>query len=137
MRVLISAYACQPDAGSEPGVGWHLVRQVSRFHEVWIITWARNRDAIEKALANKPLDNVHWIYFDLPLCGRFWKTAKPCLHVHFYRCQFGLYFLGRRLQRNVIFDLVHHLTLGSFWSPSFLSLLPGPFVWGPTGVGRP
>jgi glycosyltransferase involved in cell wall biosynthesis len=135
MRVLISAYACEPDTGSEPGVGWQWVRQVSRFHEVWIITWARNRDAIEKSLATKPLDNVHWIFFELPQWARFWRTGQLSRYSHYYLWQLGVYFIGTRLHRNVAFGLVHHVTLGSFWCPSFLSLLPVPFVWGPVGAG--
>lgn len=135
MRVLISAYACEPGTGSEPSVGWHWVRQVSRFHEVWMITWARNRDAIEKSLATKPLPSVHWVYFDLPRWARFYREGQRNLHVHYYLWQLGVYFVGRRLHRDINFDLVHHLTLGTFWFPSFLALLPTPFVWGPVGAG--
>lgn len=135
MRVLISAYACEPGAGSESAVGWHWVRQVSRFHEVWMITWARNRDAIEKSLATKSLPSVHWVYFDLPRWARFYREGQRNLHVHYYLWQLGVYFVGRRLHRNLKFDLIHHVTLGSFWFPSFLALLPVPFVWGPIGAG--
>ncbi len=37
MRILISAYACAPGRGSEPGVGWNWAAQVSRSHEVWVL----------------------------------------------------------------------------------------------------
>jgi glycosyltransferase involved in cell wall biosynthesis len=134
MRVLISACACEPGAGSESAVGWHWVRQVSRLHEVWAITWAGNRDAIEKSLATKPLPNVHWVYFD-PRWARLSREGQRSFHVHYYLWQLGVYFVGRRLHRNVKFDLVHHVTVGSFWFPSFLALLPVPFIWGPIGAG--
>jgi len=134
MRVLISACACEPGTGSESNVGWHWVRQVSRFHEVWVITWAGNRNAIEKSLATKPLRSVHWVYFD-PRWARLSREGQRSLHVYYYLWQLGVYFVGRRLHRNVKFDLVHHVTLGSFWFPSFLALLPVPFVWGPVGAG--
>ena len=29
MKVLVSAYACEPGWGSEPGVGWNCVRQAA------------------------------------------------------------------------------------------------------------
>ena len=134
MRVLISACACEPGTGSESAVGWHWVRQVSRFHEVWVITWAGNRDAIEKSLATEALPNVRWVYFDLPGWARLSRNGRN-LHVRYYLWQLGVYFVARRLHRNIKFDLVHHLTLGSFWFPSFLALLPVPFVWGPVGAG--
>ncbi|WP_318780277.1 hypothetical protein [Atlanticothrix silvestris] len=38
MRILISAYACEPGQGSEPGVGWNVVREVSKYHHVWVLT---------------------------------------------------------------------------------------------------
>lgn len=137
MRILISAYACEPEKGSEPAVGWNCVLQISRFHELWVITRKNNQEPIEKALATKPLPNVHWVYFDLPHWARFWKKGERGLHVYYYLWQLGVYFVGRRLHRDVTFDLVHHVTFGSFWSPSFLSLLPVPFVWGPVGTGLP
>src|ERR1700745_1381672 len=135
MRVLISACACEPGTGSESNVGWHWVPQVSRFHEVWVITWAGNRGAIEKSLATKPLRSVHWVYFDLPHWARLSREGQRNLHVRYYLWQLGVYFVGSRLHRNVKFDLGHHVTLGSFWFPSFLALLPVPFVWGPVGAG--
>jgi glycosyltransferase involved in cell wall biosynthesis len=118
-------------------VGWNWVLQISRFHEVWVITRANNQEPIEKALATKPLPNVHWVYFDLPRWARFWKKGGRGVYAYYYLWQLAVYFVGRRLHRYVTFDLVHHVTFGTFWFPSFLSLLPVPFVWGPIGAGLP
>ena len=49
-RVLISAYACEPGKGSEPGVGWNWVKQISRFYETFVITRSNNKEAIEKEM---------------------------------------------------------------------------------------
>jgi glycosyltransferase involved in cell wall biosynthesis len=136
MKVLLSAYACEPGKGSEPGVGWNRVRQIARFAEVWVITRSNNREAIEKALAEEPLPNVHWVYFDLPRWARFWKKGQRGVHFYYYLWQVGIYFLARRLQRQVGFDLVHHVTFVNYWLPSFLALLPVPFIWGPVGGGE-
>jgi glycosyltransferase involved in cell wall biosynthesis len=43
------------------------------------------------------------------------------------------FFIARGLDRQLHFHLVHHLTLGAHWKPSFLALLPIPFIWGPVG----
>ncbi len=136
LKVLASVYACEPDKGSEPGVGWNWVKQIARFHEVWAITRGNNRDPIERGLAKQPIPNVRWVYFDLPRWTRFWKKGRHGVHLYYYLWQIGVYFLGKRLHREVGFDLVHHIAFGNYWLPSFLSFLPAPFVWGPLGGGE-
>ena len=136
MKVLVSAYACEPDKGSEPGVGWSWALEISRWHEVWVITRANNRGPIEKALAVRPLPNIHWVYFDLPRWAAFWKKGGRGVHAYYYLWQLGAYFVARKLHREVGFDLVHHVTFANYWLPAFLALLPVPFVWGPVGGGE-
>lgn len=136
LRVLVSAYACEPNKGSEPGVGWNWVKQIARFHEVWVITRANNREAIERVLEEEPMPNVHWVYFDLPRWARFWKKGQRGVHLYYYLWQIGAYFVGKRLHREVKFDLVHHVTFVNYWMPSFLVLLSVPFIWGPVGGGE-
>ena len=136
LKVLLSAYACEPDRGSEPEVGWNWVKQISRFHEVWAITRANNREPIERVLGHHPIPNVHWVYFDLPRWMRFWKKGERGVYPYYYLWQVGAYFVGKKLHRQVGFDLVHHVTFANYWLPSFLALLPVPFVWGPVGGGE-
>lgn len=133
LKVLISAYACEPDKGSEPGVGWNWVQQIARFHEVWVITRKNNRSPIERALRKDPMPNSHFVYVDLPRWARFWKKGARGVHLYYYLWQLYAYFVGRKLNREVGFDLGHHVTFVNDWSPSFLCLLPFPFVWGPVG----
>src|SRR5260370_25550125 len=51
LKVLISAYACEPFKGSEPEVGWQWALQMARFHEVTVLTRANNQQDIESGLA--------------------------------------------------------------------------------------
>jgi len=37
MRVLLSAFACAPGEGSEPGVGWEWSQRIAQRHEVWVL----------------------------------------------------------------------------------------------------
>jgi len=136
LRVLISAYACEPGKGSEPAVGWMWVQQIARFHEVWVITRANNREPIESALSIEPLPNVHWIYADLPRWARFWKKKQRGVHLYYYLWQAAVFAVARKWHRKINFELIHHVTLGQYWVPSFLALLPIPFVWGPVGGGE-
>src|SRR5207245_28063 len=112
------------------------VQQISRQHEVWVITRTTNRKNVEDALCQEALPNVHWVYFDLPKWMRFWKKGGRGVHAYYYLWQAGAYFLARKLHRQVNFSLVHHVTFVNYWMPSFLALLPVPFVWGPVGGGE-
>jgi glycosyltransferase involved in cell wall biosynthesis len=133
MKVLVSAYACEPERGSEPGSGWNWVCQIGRFEECWAITRINNRESIEKALNAHPMPRVHFVYYDLPRWMRFWKKGQRGVFIYYYLWQIGAYLLAKKLFRKVRFDLVHHVTFGSYWRPSFLPLLPAPFLWGPVG----
>jgi glycosyltransferase involved in cell wall biosynthesis len=136
MKILLSAYACEPRKGSEPGVGWNVVQQAARFHDVWVITQSEGRAGIEAALAGGELPNVRFLYLDLPRRALFWKKGRRGVQVHYYCWQVAAYFAGVRLHRKVCFDLVHHVTLVRYWMPSFLAMLPVPFIWGPVGGGE-
>ena len=136
LRILISAYACEPGKGSEPGVGWNHVKQAARFHDVWVMTRSNNRARIENALEAEPMSNVRWIYFDLPRWASFWKRGQRGVRLYYSSWQFVAYWKARKLHRDVRLDLAHHVTFVSYWLPTFLPLLPIPFVWGPVGGGE-
>lgn len=133
MKILASAYACDPHVGSEPGIGWNWVRQIARQHDCWLITRENNVEAIEERAREEGLDGLHVVGFDLPAWMRFWKHGSRGAVPYFYLWQLGLVPLARRLDREHDFDVVHHLTFASSWIPSGLSWVGKPFVWGPVG----
>ncbi len=138
MKILISAYSCEPGKGSERGVGWNVVREVAKYHEVWVLTRPdESQEAIEAELAHNQVPNLHFVYFTLPIWGGGWRWgSNGAMQIHYYLWQIQAYFVARRLHREIGFDLTHHVTFGNYWTPSFLSLLPVPFVWGPVGGGE-
>lgn len=137
MKILISAYACEPGRGTELGVGWNTVREVARYHEVWVLTRPDDgREAIEAELKRNPVPNLHFVYFTLPIWGAGWKWGQGAIQFHYYLWQIQAYFVARQLHRQIGFDLVHHVTFVKYSTPSFLSLLPIPFIFGPVGGGE-
>lgn len=130
----MSAYACEPGRGSEPGVGWNWAVQAARTHEVWVLTVSTGRQAIEKALEETPNPNLHFIYHDGPrpishLLGR----SGAFRYVHYYTWQASALSVARKLHARVGFDVAHHVTYAGFRFPSFLFALGVPYVWGPVG----
>lgn len=137
LRVLLSAYACEPNQGSEPGIGWHWALGLARAgHEVWVLTRSNNRPAIERALAAEAQVSVHFVYYDLPDWARWWKRGGRGVRTYYVLWQWGAYRLARELSREVRFDVVHHVTFGVFRHPSFMGGLGVPFVFGPVGGGE-
>lgn len=138
MKILMSAYSCEPGRGSEPGVGWNTAREVSQHHEVWVLTRPdESKDAIEAELASNPVLNLHFIYFNVPLIGWLWQLNQSgAMQIHYYLWQIQAYFVARRLHRQIGFDVAHHITFVKYSSPCFLAFLPIPLVWGPVGGGE-
>lgn len=136
MKVLISAYACEPGLGSEPGVGWNVALAIAQHHEVWVLTRIAHQPGIEAELSRNPLTNIHFVYFDPFNWTDDWRRGQRGVQLHYYLWQIQAYFEAQRLHRQIHFDLIHHITYVKYWGPSFLSLLPTPFIWGPVGGGE-
>jgi glycosyltransferase involved in cell wall biosynthesis len=136
MKLLVSAYSCEPGKGSEPGIGWNTVQQAARFHTVWVLTHDEGRQTINAVLATGAFPNVQFVFLDLPAWALFWKKGRRGQQLHYYSWQIAAYFTGRRLHRKVGFDMIHHITFGRYSAPSFLALLPVPLIWGPVGGGE-
>ncbi|MCW5604555.1 MAG: glycosyltransferase [Burkholderiales bacterium] len=137
LRILLSAYACEPHKGSEPGVGWRWAVALARArHEVWVLTRANNRTAIESAVAAEPVPGLHFVYYDLPAWASSWKRGGRGVRLYYVLWQWGAYRVAKRLCRELRFDVAHHITFGVFRHPSFMAFLDVPFVFGPLGGGE-
>ncbi|AFY53081.1 glycosyltransferase [Rivularia sp. PCC 7116] len=140
MKILISAYACEPNRGSEPGVGWNVVREVCKYHQVWVLTTNCHREGIESELARNPIPNLNFVYLDPIGWTLDWsqegKKAQWGVQFHYYLWQIKAYFVSKSLHKQIGFDAAHHVTYVRYSSPSFVSFLPIPFIWGPIGGGE-
>jgi glycosyltransferase involved in cell wall biosynthesis/thymidylate kinase len=132
-KVLVSAYACEPGRGSEPGVGWRMCEAISRECDAWIITRKNNKGPIEREMRKTPHPNMHFSYVDLPPWARFWKKGERGVRVYYYLWQFAAWWEAQKLIRTVKFDVAQHVTFVNDYMGTFLALLPIPFVWGPIG----
>jgi glycosyltransferase involved in cell wall biosynthesis len=138
MRVLISAYACNPYAGSEPGVGFETVMAVAAHHETWVITRNKNSAAISAYLADRALDApIHVVPLDLSPRALWIKARFGGLGLQWYydRWQRTAADLAAELTETVGFDVVHHVTFSADWSRAGVMELNLPSVWGPIGGG--
>jgi glycosyltransferase involved in cell wall biosynthesis len=138
MKLLIVAYACEPNKGSEPEVGWRVVNEISKLlpeDEIYVITKANNKETIEK---EKYSSNIKFFYYELPKKLTFWKKGGRGVRTYYYLWMIGAY---KYLQRQKInFDIIHHVTFVNDWLPSFFINLKNSenkFIWGPIGGNDP
>jgi glycosyltransferase involved in cell wall biosynthesis len=132
MRILLSAYACRPNAGSEPSCGWNWATHLAdRGIEVHVLVAERNREPIEAEMRNDPIANLHFTYVRVPYK---WTEKNEALH---YVCwQMAALKAAKELARKFQFHLVHHVTYASVHVPSQLWRLGIPVVFGPVGGGQ-
>jgi glycosyltransferase involved in cell wall biosynthesis len=138
LKILYSAYACEPGRGSEPGIGWHWALETARLgHEVWVLTRANNRAAIEQAATDHALPaTLHFAYYDLPARARFWKRKGRGVHLYYILWQWGAARVARTLHARERFTAVHHITFGVMRHPIFMDRLGIPCIVGPVGGGE-
>jgi hypothetical protein len=135
-RIVVLAYACEPEKGSEPGAGWAWVRILARIGPVWVVTRSNNAPAIEARLPELPeRERLTFVYADLPPWTRFWKRGHRGVRLYYLLWQIAAVREARRLRREQKLDLVWHLTLANAWLGSLAPLVGGPFAYGPVGGG--
>ena len=138
IKILLSAYACEPNEGSEPGVGWHWAHEIEKLgHQVWVFTRSNNKRSIENFYQqNTKPEGIDFIYYDLPGWLSFWKKGRRGVHLYYLLWQVGAYRLAKELHKQILFDCVHHITFVSARQPSFMGMLNIPFIFGPVAGGE-
>jgi glycosyltransferase involved in cell wall biosynthesis len=144
LKVLISAFACDPFSGSEEGVGWGWVKNLARYNDIWVISADFHRPTIEKAIKDSP-ENFYQLKFHFvkPKTWHYsptkkWKIVetsilKPVMNNSYRLWQRDAFRLAKDLHDEFRFDIVHQLTYVGFRFPGYLWKLGRPFVWGPIG----
>ena len=133
-KIFISAYACEPGLGSEIGVGWHWVLEMSKYFDLWVLTRESNRLSIEPWIAEHlEFAHIHWLYFDLPKWARFWKKGLRGVRTYYNIWQLCTNSLVRRTMQENNIKVFHHLTYGNvLWKVSSYGQRQ-VFIWGPVG----
>src|SRR5437867_5930630 len=135
LRVLISAYACEPNKGSEPEIGWQWALQMARFHDVTVLTRTNNRTAIEQGLESvrekQPLPK--FVYHDLNAFLLRIKRRSKTVKLYYLLWQKSARDLIERLHEAHQFDLMHHVTFAGFRYPSAIWGHGVLCIWGPVG----
>jgi glycosyltransferase involved in cell wall biosynthesis len=135
MRILLSAFTCDPRLGSEAAVGWAWACELAAAgNEVFVLTRSRQRVAIEYALSRTPIPGLHFIYIDVHSIP--WVIPFLRIYPHYFAWQLKAARLVPGLLDLSTIDCVHHITIGTFRTPFFLARLGVPSIFGPVGGGE-
>ena len=133
-KIFVSAYACEPNRGSEPGVGWNWILQMSRFFEIWVLTRANNQPSIKVEIDKQNVKNVQFVYYDPP---KYILKIKKFIGTQFFYVfwQIGSNKLVKEhmIENNI--NIFHNLTFGNIILPISSYGKKNFFVWGPIGGG--
>ncbi|GAB4024897.1 glycosyltransferase family 4 protein [Spirosoma koreense] len=137
-KLLVSAYACIPNQGSEQATGWAYATMLSQNDlDVHCLTLIDGQEVIDAVLAGGGFPNLTVHYVTLPeWVNAFYHKGLIGMYFHYLFWQWQAYQTARRLHRVMQFDLVHHVTWGSIQLGSFMYKLGIPFVFGPVGGGQ-
>lgn len=145
LKVLAVAYACNPNKGSESGVGWGWVNAIATHHDATVITADYNSVGIDRYLDDHKDSSSNHLRF-VYVSNRPWhyrpdgiwpkiedSLAKPIMNLAY---QDWLRYAYTEAQREIAqnhYDLVHLITYVGWRFPGSFYRLGIPFVWGPIG----
>jgi glycosyltransferase involved in cell wall biosynthesis len=140
LKLIISAYACSPNMGSEQGIGWNWCVQLARHGELHIITESEYQERIEAALSILEQGERMHFHF-LPVTEKVrrmcWNQGDWRFYIYYKKWQRQAADLARDICRQEKIDILHQVNMQGFREPGYLwqvSQETGiPFVWGPIG----
>jgi glycosyltransferase involved in cell wall biosynthesis len=131
VRILLSAFACNPRQGSELQTGWNWASALAEMgHDVTVLTSADSRDDI---LAENPA-NIDFRFLGFPRSSLRRFSGALGMYETYLRWQDAA--LEHVQGDGRKYDVAHHVTWGGLHLGSQLWKLPIPLVYGPVGGGQ-
>lgn len=138
MKVLINAYACSPNMGSEPGMAWNWCVHLAKHCELHIITEGEFSDRIEEVVPTLPqCGNMHFYYNPVTeeVRNMCWNQGDWRFYKYYRKWQWKTYQMAKEICLKENIDILHQLNMIGFREPGYLWKLSEEtgikFVWGP------
>ncbi len=137
MNILINAYACAPNWGSEQGMAWHWITELARTHILYVITEGEWRAEIEEALVHLDVEaNIHFYYNPVPdkVRAMCWNQGDWRFYWYYRQWQKKTLAMAQQICREHQIDLIHQLNMIGFREPGYLWKIEDiPYIIGPIG----
>ncbi len=138
MRILVVAFSCAPNAGSEPGVAWNWLKALAgKSHELTVLTPASKRERITAAAAQSAaLQGISFRYIGKAKHEMLARKSRFLLQFYYIYWQLCARRVALRIAREKAFDVAHAITIGGVRFPAFLGGIARQFILGPIGGGE-
>ncbi len=152
IRVLINSYACCPNMGSEPGMGWNWIISLAKYCECFVISEGEFRPQVEQWLSlneNEAIASRLHFYW-LPIGGNDAEKSARIRKMCWNQGDWRFYIYYRKWQQqaarkadeiiarqptNIPIQILHQLNMIGFREPGYLWRTARkydiPLVWGP------
>ena len=161
-KILINAYACCPEMGSEQGMAWNFISRLAAFCELFVITESEYREQNMAAvipadnglntygLSREQCERLHFCFVD---AGETEEDSERIRRMCWNQGDWRFYRYYAEWQKKVVgvareiiesqekeghgIDVMHQLNMIGFREPGYLWKLSQEtgikFVWGPIG----
>jgi glycosyltransferase involved in cell wall biosynthesis len=137
--IVLWAFICRPEHGSEGGLGWNWSRALARAgHDVHLVTMPTFRSEIEEQLSRSQADSGSvTVHFTTANDNAYTRGHKERLSfsIDYLRWQKQALHESRRAGLDAA-DIGHHISWGAILLGSRLTQLGPPVVFGPAGGGQ-
>ena len=123
LNILINAYACSPNWGSEPGMAWNWCSNLAKYCELFIITEGEWKEEIEKAIKTHPYGkNMHFYYNPVPQKVRdmCWNQGDWRFYYYYRQWQKSTLTIAKQICKEHKIDVLHQLNMIGFREPGLL-----------------
>lgn len=135
MKILISAYECNPYNGSDAYVGWSWAKQLAETNEVYVLTHTRNQFDIESYLKTERIKAKFYYIQNPAWIGRVISGRKGYF-LDYLLWQETAYRIAINIEKIQNIDIVHHVSIADFRVIGKLWKLKASFFYGPVGGGQ-
>lgn len=133
-EVLISAYSCCPNRGSEPGNGWSWILNYYKlgFSPI-VVTSGKYKSEIDRYLKESS-DSIEFVYLDTPSSLKALSIPVLGIYIHYYIWLYrSRHYINSQKSQLSGISHYHHVTYSSIKFGTPLYELQRPIVIGPIG----
>lgn len=137
MHLIMYAYACKPNHGSEPEVGWRwLLKNCNNYKNVTLVTRQIYKNEIENEIEKLQIKNLQLEYYDIPKWIGKWEKTSIGEQLCAYLWDFFLFFYLRKKFHKNHFDISQRVTFVSYRFPTLIWYFSKKFIFGPISGGE-